>query len=140
MIRFRNQPPWLQSQAGVKPRARGRMLPGHQRGKKNSTEQAYANELDRMKLAGEIIAYWFESCTLTIAEPPNAAIVRWTADFLVLDEFGFLTFVDVKGTRTDEQAQRVKIKMAAERYPQFRFVVARQRPARAGGGFILEVI
>jgi len=144
MIHFRKPPPWLKTNTphpGPKPRARGRVLPGHQRGKMNEAEAAYGDLLAAQKLAGEIADYWFEAVTLTIADPPTAKVTRWTPDFMVLDRFGYVCFVDVKGTRPrDEQAEQVKIKAAAERYPHFRFVIARQRRKCDGGGFVIEKV
>jgi hypothetical protein len=53
---------------------------------------------------------------------------------------GLLEFVDVKGRQRDEQAERVKIRLASEKFYMFRFIVARVRLSKDGGGFEVEEI
>lgn len=114
---------------------RGRELPGHRPGVMNSTEAKYAAILEARLQAGEVLAYAFESVKVRIA--PRS---WWTPDFAVWLRDGSVEFVDVKGGRPEEQAQRVKIKVAADRYPLWRFVVARKRRRQEGGGFKREVV
>lgn len=116
--------------------AKGRKLHGHKPGEMNSTEKKYAQTvLEPRKLAGEIVDYQFEAVTLKIGKG-----TRWTADFFVMYPDGLLEFVDVKGRQPDEQSQRVKIRLASEKFYMFRFIVARLQLARDGGGFDLEEI
>lgn len=116
-------------------RAKGRNLPGHRKGEMNSTEKKYAREiLEPLKEAGEILHYEFEAVTLRLAK-----LTGWTPDFMVLYADGTIEFVDVKGSNPAvEQAQRVKVKIAAEKFWMFRFVVAQMRTKKDGGGFRRE--
>ena len=121
--------------------AKGRALPGHKKGQMNGDEKAYAQTLESRLLLGEILWYEFEPWSLVIARPPEAQATRWTPDFAVLLSDATIELVDVKGTRPrDEQAERVKIKAAAEKYWFFQFIVARRQAKNAGGGFKVEAI
>lgn len=116
--------------------AKGRKLHGHVRGQMNSTERKYAETvLEPRKAAGEIVDYQFESVTLKLGKD-----TRWTADFFVMYPDGLLEFVDVKGRQRDEQAERVKIRLASEKFYMFRFIVARQKLVKDGGGFGVEEV
>lgn len=87
----------------------------------NKTEQSYATgTLDVLKLAGEIAAYWFESVKLRLADR-----TFYTPDFLVQLADGTLEFHEVKGFWEDDA--RVKVKVAAEQYPLFRFIAVTKR-------------
>ena len=116
-------------------KAKGRNLPGHRKGEMNSTEEKYAREiLDPLKSTGEILHYEFESVTLKLAK-----LASWNPDFMALYADGTIEFVDVKGSNPAvEQAQRVKVKIAAEKFWMFRFVVAQMRTKKDGGGFNRE--
>lgn len=100
----------------------------------NGTEKAYSLELERRKLAGEISDWKFHAFTLTIAEPPNAKVARWTPDFAVWDNDMVLCFHEVKGFMQDHAL--VRIKTAAEKYPHPIFVV-KQIAKKNGGGWEL---
>ncbi len=107
-------------------RARGRPRQTH--GSLNRLEADYASRLELKRLAGEIASYRFESVKLRLADR------TWYApDFLVIGTDGILEFHEVKGGHFEDDA-RVKIKVAAEAFPEFRFVVARRpratRPRR----------
>ena len=114
---------------------RTRFAKGFQRGRKvgqNKLEQAYDAILAGRKLVGEIEDYWYEGITLKLAEG-----TRYTPDFIVMMPDGELQAHEVKagmavkrdGVATgetvpmSEDASRIKIKIAAERFP-LRFVVA----------------
>jgi hypothetical protein len=127
---------WKGGKSPHKHAARGRKLHGHKRGEMNGTERKYAETvLEPRKLAGEIVDYQFESVTLKLGKD-----TRWTADFFVMYPDGLLEFVDVKGGQRDEQAERVKIRLASEKFYMFRFIVARAKLVRDGGGFNVEEI
>lgn len=115
--------------------AKGRNLPGHRKREMNSTERKYRDTVLAEKMeAGAVIHHEFEAVTLTLAKN-----TRWTPDFMLMYADGLIEFVDVKGSRPDdEQAQRVKIKLAAERFWMFRFVVEKQQTKKLGGGFTRE--
>lgn len=105
-----------------------RFAKGFQRGKKvgmNKTEAAYDLELNYAKSKGVIIDYWYEGITLKLADA-----TRYTPDFLVLAADGTLECHEVKAGMLDkktkaivpisEDASRIKLSIAAERFP-FRF-------------------
>lgn len=97
----------------------------------NGTEKAYSLRLDAMKAAGEIFDWKFHAFTLTIAEPPNAKVARWTPDFAVWTNDMVLEFHEVKGFMQDHAI--VRIKAAAANYPHPIRVVKRQTKKQGGG-------
>lgn len=113
-------------------RARAR-LPGHTRGQPNKTEARYAAEvLEPRRLAGEVIRYEFEAFAIKFERG------TWTPDYFVVMADQTLVMIDVKGTSPrDQEAQRFKIKLAAARWPEFRFTIAR---AVRGGGWKHEEV
>ena len=106
----------------------------HVPGVMNVTETAYADLLEARKLAGEVIAWGFERVTLKLA-----AGCRYTPDFDVWLADGTMEFVDAKGGGPMNETSRVKIKVAAESYPQFTFVIAKRLAKKDGGGWTREV-
>jgi hypothetical protein len=117
-------------------KAKGRNLPGHRKGVMNKTEEKWSKEvLEPLKASGKVLHSEFEAMTFRLAK-----LTGWTPDFMLLYADGLIEFVDVKGTQAnDEQAQRVKVKLAAEKFWMFQFVVAKQRTKKYGGGFGREV-
>ena len=81
--------------------------------KMNKTELRMANLLELRKRAGEIIDYTFEAVKLRLADN-----TFYTPDFFITypDRFEVL---EVKGFWRDDA--RVKIKVAAETFPYFKF-------------------
>jgi hypothetical protein len=79
----------------------------------NKTEAAYARSLDALR-----ITYGFEEITLRLGDD-----CRYTPDFWVLGADDVLEFHEVKGFWRDDA--KVKIRVAAERYPHFRFLAFR---------------
>ena len=115
----------------LRPRASVMAVGRTARGVMNKTEARYASEvLDVRKAAGEIAEYWYESVKLRLADG------SWfTVDFFVMLSDGRLEAHEVKGHwRT---AERVRIKVAAERYP-FIFTSAQRRRKKEGGGWKVE--
>lgn len=100
---------------------------GRKKGK-NKTEEAYAGVLEGQKRLGLIQDFGFEEITLKIG--PD---VRYTGDFWILENDETITMVEVKAGMMDkttgevkpisEDASRIKIRVAAERFP-FRFRIA----------------
>lgn len=84
-------------------------------GNMNQTEQLYANRLEVMKRAGEIIDYKFESQKLRLADN-----TFYTPDFFVLAADMTVQFHEVKGGFIMDDAA-VKIKVAAEQFPFYQF-------------------
>ncbi len=101
----------------------------HIAGQQNRTEAAYAETLWARQKCGGIISYEFECYTLKIADN-----TRYTPDFAVVLPDGTMEFIDVKGGCIDPKSI-VKIKCAAERFPQFLFVVEQKLAVKAGGGW-----
>lgn len=101
-----------------RPRPRPRHTPGHM----NKTEQAYAAKLNLCQAAGEIAGYKFEPIKLRLAD-----LCYYTPDFMVLSDH--VEFHEVKAwnnkrnTFLFEDDARVKIKVAAEAFPEFVFIV-----------------
>lgn len=86
----------------------------------NKTEAAYADTLEAMRLNGGIKAWKFEAVKLRLA-----TLTWYTPDFLVVMPDGAMEFHEVKGFWRDDA--RVKIKVAAEQYPMFRFLAVRRQ-------------
>lgn len=99
-------------------------------GERNKTEAAYEQMLESMRLAGEVIWYKFEGLKLRLADN-----TFYTPDFFVLAADGRLEAHEVKGFWQDDA--RAKIKIAAEMYP-FRFLAAKPKPKKNGGGWEIE--
>lgn len=105
----------------VKKKAKGRTV-RREAGKMNKTEARYAEHLEKRKLAGEIIGYWFEPVKFRLADNTYYSI-----DFMVQLVDGTIEFHEVKGTSKGkpyvEDDAAVKIKVAAEHMPfTFRMV------------------
>lgn len=101
-------------------KARTRHVPG----KMNKTETAYAELLEGRKLMGEILGWRFEAYKLRLADN-----TFFTADFVVQLPSGEIQLHEVKastkaGKTLIEDDAAVKIKVAAEQFPEFRFCLA----------------
>lgn len=99
-------------------------------GTMNKTEAAYAAHLEGLKILEQIVWYVFEAITFKLAKD-----CRYTPDFLVMLPTGLLEVHEVKAFWADDA--RVKIKVAAEKFP-FRFVAIRKRAKKDGGGWAVE--
>jgi hypothetical protein len=104
----------------------------------NKTELAYSLVLDEMKRNGDIESWRFEAIRLKLAEKTHL-----TVDFYVIRSDGLVEFHEVKACRSDgkflvEDDARVKLKVAAELYPEFAFLMAGKLPAKSGGGWKYE--
>lgn len=99
---------------------RQRPIPRHRKmpGSMNKLEGAYADILAARKLNREIRDFHFEAIRLRLA--PNTF---YTPDFFVVGN-ECLEFHEVKGFWEDDA--RVKIKVAAQMYPEFRFVAVKK--------------
>lgn len=100
-------------------------------GERNKTEKAYEDMLKGMQVSGDIIWFKFEGLKLRLADN-----TFYTPDFFVMMANGQLEAHEVKGHWQDDA--RAKIKIAAELYP-FRFIAAKPKPKRDGGGWEIEV-
>ena len=85
-------------------------------GSMNGLERAYAQHLDLRRTAGEVEWYAYEWIKLRLADG-----AFYTPDFAVKLATGEFQIVECKGTHWREAA-KVRIKVAADRYP-FTFLV-----------------
>lgn len=95
--------------------------PGRPKGRlkgPNKLETAYMAHLEMRRCAGEIIEYSFETIKLRLAFN-----TFYEPDFFVLTAQGDFEIHEVKGVWEDDA--RVKIKVAAEKFP-FRFIAVTQ--------------
>lgn len=104
-------------------------------GTMSKTERDYEVELKLRLDAEQIHAYRFEAITLRLANRTT-----YTPDFYVLCCDGSMEFVEVKGSwkAPNQDKSRVKLKVAAEQYPEFRFVAVTRQATRDGGGWVRE--
>ena len=100
-------------------------------GQRNKTEQAYEDYLSARQVTGSILWFKFEGVKLRLADN-----TFYTPDFSVMLASGQMEMHEVKGFWQDDA--RAKIKIAAELYP-FRFLAAKPRAKKAGGGWEIEV-
>ena len=98
----------------------------------NKTEAEWAMILEARKRAGEIVWYGFEAIKLRLADNTH-----YTPDFAVITAFGHnLELHETKGFWRDDA--RVKIKVAAEMFPFFKFFAMKKRRKKDGGGWAIE--
>lgn len=90
----------------------------HKSGRMNKLEAAYARTLEERRAAGEIDWFIFESLKLKLADK-----TFYTPDFAVMLSDGQIEIHEVKGFWEDDA--RVKIKVAAEKFP-FKFKAIRR--------------
>jgi hypothetical protein len=96
----------------------------------NKTESAYAENLQRRKLSGEVLWFKFEGIKLRLADA-----TFYSPDFAVMLASGQMEMHEVKGFWQDDA--RVKIKVAATLFP-FRFIAVQALPKKSGGGWKTE--
>ena len=89
--------------------------PIHTAGEMNGIEKRYAVYLDIQKIVGEIISWKFEPIKLRLAKA-----TFYQPDFLVVMPNHRIELRETKGFWEDDA--RVKIKVAAEMFPEFSFV------------------
>ncbi len=112
-------------------RARGRAV-RRKPGEMNGTERRYLEEvLENDQRAGRIAQIQFETITLKLA--PDT---RYTPDFFVLTADGLIEFHESKGHMEDDAW--VKLKVAAAQHPWFRFVLAKVKRKKDGGGWDIK--
>jgi hypothetical protein len=99
-------------------------------GTMNKTEARYAEHLEQLMRAGEILWWKFEGVKLRLAD--NTFL---TPDFFVMTADRSLWCHEVKGHW--EEDARVKIKVAAALFP-FRFIAVKPRAQKTGGGWEIE--
>lgn len=95
----------------------------------NKTEQARAIDLEAMKRAGIIVAWWYEQWTFKLG-----ADLRYTPDFVIQKPDGTLEVEEVKGFWRDDA--RAKVKMFCALFP---FPVRAYTRAKTHSGWDVEV-
>lgn len=95
----------------------------------NKTERARAIDLEAMKRAGQIAAWWFEQWTFKLADD-----CRYTPDFVIQKPDGSLEVEEVKGFWRDDA--RAKVKMFVSLFP---FPVRAYSKAKTHSGWDVEV-
>lgn len=93
-------------------------------GTMNKTESAYADHLQAQMLGGKILGWRYEAYKLRLADR-----TWYTPDFVVQTQDGTIELHEVKATRSTgklliEDDAAVKIKVAADQYPEFLFLLA----------------
>jgi hypothetical protein len=109
--------------------AKGRTV-RREAGVMNGLERQYAEALELEKRVGNIAWFAFEGIKLRLADR-----TFYTPDFAVIRGDGTLEIHEVKGHWEDDA--RVKIKVAAEMFP-FKFISAKPKPKKLGGGWEIE--
>lgn len=99
-------------------------------GQLNKTEEAYRQNLELRKAAGEVAWYRFEGIKLRLADN-----TFYTPDFAVMLADGAMELHEVKGYWQDDA--RAKTKIAADQYP-FRIIAVTAKSKKAGGGWAVE--
>lgn len=94
----------------------------HKQGRMNKLEAAYAQHLQLQVLAGRYREWHFEAVKLTLA---NGLLCTYTPDFMVIRSDNVVEFHEVKGHWEDDA--RVKIKVAADRFPFVFLGITRNR-------------
>lgn len=79
---------------------------------KSKAEARYAQILEAQVRCGQIRSWRYEAVTLVLADG-----VRYTPDFLLHENDGRMTLVEVKGHM--REAARVRLRVAVEMYPAF---------------------
>lgn len=102
----------------------------HKPGEMNQTERQYSDMLEARRRIGEIEQWHFESHTFKIADN-----TRYTPDFSVLFPDGSMEFIDAKGGGPIDPKSIVKIKCAADKFPQFAFAIEQKQAKKNGGGW-----
>lgn len=106
--------------------------PRHQPGQMNKTESAYSERLESLRLAGEITGWRFEAYKLRLADN-----TWFTPDFMVQLGSGEIELHEVKACKRGgqiliEDDAAVKLKVAAEQYTEFQFILAGRLAGGAG--------
>jgi hypothetical protein len=104
----------------------------------NKLEAAYAQQLERDRRAGLIMSWHFEPVKFRLANKTT-----YTPDFMITRTYELraywlngIEFHETKGFWREDA--RVKIKVAAEIFPMFKFLGITKKRVRDGGGWNVE--
>jgi len=106
----------------------------------NKTEAKFLAEVIQPQVdSGRVIQWWYEAWSFKLTEktPSGKPGIRYTPDFVVLMDNGFIIVFEVKGVGNAQVASLNRTKLFAEQYP-FRVFVAAQKRVKDGGGFSVE--
>lgn len=117
-----------------------------------TAELAYERDLETRKRSGELVSYGWQTHKLKLEDRSGAKdskAVWYTPDFTEVTAAGEIVHVEVKGwsgkTNGGKNVQagthrdsRLRLRLVAARYPEYRFVLVYQRPKRDGGGWVRE--
>lgn len=90
----------------------------------NDTETDYGKHLNDRKLLGEVVSWDFNAVRFHLGGG-----AWYKPDFLVVMKEGYVELHETKGYW--REAARVRIKVAASRYPAFRFVAVKRQGKRS---------
>ena len=96
----------------------------------NKTEARYAEQLELLKKAGEILDWQYEAVKFKLA--PNT---YYTPDFMVVKQ-DMIIFVEVKGYLREDA--NVKFKAVADKFPWFKWEMIRWKNKATGFETIKE--
>ena len=106
----------------------------HRRGEMTGTELRYEETYLQPALqAGLIANYAYEGEVIKLGH--NA---KYTPDFVSIDADGVKTFHECKGSGPVREASAVRFKWAVTLNPDCRFIWARERKKKDGGGFVVK--
>lgn len=97
----------------------------------NKTETRYAEQLELLKKAGEIIDWQYEAVKFKLA--PNT---YYTPDFMVVRE-DMITFCEIKGFLREDA--NVKFKAVADKFWMFKWEMIRYKNKATGWETIKEI-
>ena len=100
-------------------------------GQMNKTEAEFAEYLKQQEFTGAIVSFSFEAVKLRLANN-----TFYTPDFFAMNSDQTITLYEVKGLWRDDA--RAKIKVAADKFPMFRFVAVQKQAKKHGGGWTFE--
>lgn len=115
--------------------------PRKKTGEMNKTEAAYYNEVITPKIAsGEFLSYRFEEVKIRLADNtwfiPDFEII--TKDFEV--EYHEVKACMASGKMLIEDDANVKIKVAADKFQERKFILCGKLPKKMGGGWVFKEI
>lgn len=112
---------------------KARARPKRNHGQMNKTEARYLEQIIKPALlCGDYVSARFESIKLRLADR-----TFYTPDFQVITKDGEIEFHEVKGGFIEDDAM-VKFKVAAEQYPEFRWILVQQKTVKSGWSILID--
>jgi hypothetical protein len=108
-------------------KAKGRRK--QKKGQMNKTEERYAQHLDYLSIAGDVVWWMFEPQKFRLVEYTKGVDPFYTPDFGVLYVDGRFELHEIKGHR--EAAAIIRVKVAADKHP-FTFKMFVEDPPKSG--------